>query len=110
MRAVQGVSDWDVREACDRIGVTCLEVAVPEEELPSDEVVERVIHLLARTGLRTLMFCEDGSRCAMLFAIHRVVNEHVPLEDALTEARRAGMPNTVGEAFVRAQVERNNFV
>ena len=42
----------------------------------------------------------------MFFAIHRVLNEGVPLEEALVEARSSGMRAGDPEEFVRAQVAR----
>jgi hypothetical protein len=43
----------------------------------------------------------------MFFALHRILNERVPVEAALVEARRAGMKPGAPEDFVRRTVERH---
>jgi protein tyrosine phosphatase (PTP) superfamily phosphohydrolase (DUF442 family) len=53
-----------------------------------------------------LIFCGTGGRSAMFFAIHRVVDQGVPLDQALLEARRAGMKPGAPADFVRRQTER----
>lgn len=69
--------------------------------------VERVLgELRRRAGKPHLFFCAHGDRAAMLFAIHRVLDADVPLEQALVDARRAGMKAGRSESFVREQVER----
>jgi hypothetical protein len=52
-----------------------------------------------------LMYCGTGRRCAAFLAIHRAADLDVPLDEAIAEARRAGM-RPEDEAFVQAQVER----
>ena len=70
--------------------------------------MDQVIDLLGETPRpRTLLFCRDGSVSAMLFAIHRRVNEDMPLGQAIAEARRSGMrTGAESEAFVRDHVLR----
>ncbi len=109
----------DLQEAADAAGLEWLQLPLPEGPLPEgdragprtsldselDRAVDRVLVQLA-SPVRTLMFCRDGSRSAALFAIHRVVDQGVPLEQALAEARRVGLTPGSGEALVRAQVAR----
>ncbi len=54
----------------------------------------------------TLMYCESGGISAMFFAIYRVVYEDVDVEEALIEARRAGMKPGPPEEFVLTHIER----
>lgn len=83
-------------------------IGVPVSAAARDRVA--LDHVLALLGEdqppRTLMFCEDGSVCAMLFAIHRVVHQGLPLADALLEARTAGLSGQPQEACVRSEVAR----
>lgn len=72
----------------------------------TDEAVDRVLSILREAGGPALLFCGTGGRCAAFVAIHLVVDEGVPLEEALVEARRAGMKPGEPEAFVRRQVAR----
>jgi protein tyrosine phosphatase (PTP) superfamily phosphohydrolase (DUF442 family) len=76
---------------------------VSRNDVP-DAVVDKVLEALAGDDVpKTLIFCGDGSRSAALFALHRVVNEKVPLEQALVEARSNGMRRGAPEEFVREQ-------
>lgn len=74
-----------------------------EEEIP-DGTVDRALELLA-DDKPTLMFCGDGARCALIIAIHRVVDQEVPIDRALLDARRCGI-DTDHEAFIRRQIDR----
>ena len=51
-----------------------------------------------------LVFCPDGSRAAMMFAIWRALDEGIGVDDAIVEARRSGMKPGAQESFVRLQV------
>jgi uncharacterized protein (TIGR01244 family) len=62
--------------------------------------------LLASKDKPTLMYCESGGISAMFFAIYRVVYEDVEVEEALIEARRAGMKPGPPEEFVLTHIER----
>jgi protein tyrosine phosphatase (PTP) superfamily phosphohydrolase (DUF442 family) len=97
---------YDLRAACERIGLYCLEAAPTQPGVLSDTCVDRALALLGDgSGEKTLMFCPDGSRSAAVFAIERVVREGMPLDQALLEAHRAGLPGGDDE-LVRAHVER----
>ena len=83
---------YDLRTVGQRLGLEVHEIGPRDSDLLGDGCVDRSLSLLSTTGtVKTLMFCLDGSRCAAVFAIHRVVQEGMPLEDALFEARRAGL-------------------
>ena len=99
---------YDLREACRQVGMEYYEVPPRDPAVLDDAAVDRALALLAEAesgAIRTLMFCSDGSRCAAVFAIHRVVRENMPLEDALLEARRAGLRSD-DEKVVRRHVAR----
>jgi protein tyrosine phosphatase (PTP) superfamily phosphohydrolase (DUF442 family) len=96
----------EVLDAGERLNLEVVQVPMGSETLDSADV-DRVLGLLGQADSpETLMFCEDGSVCATLFAIHRVVHQGWPLAEALAEARRAGMPALPGDARVRVEVER----
>lgn len=96
----------DADGACRRLGISYYHPEVPSSSDPSDELVDLVLATLARDDAEpTLMYCGSGRRCAMFLAIFRAIYVRVPLDEALVEARRAGM-RPQDEGFVRAQVER----
>jgi protein tyrosine phosphatase (PTP) superfamily phosphohydrolase (DUF442 family) len=63
-----------------------------------------LIQLRKHTRDSWLLFCGDGSRAAMLFAIQRALDEAVPVDQALAQARRAGMKPRHPEVFGHSQV------
>lgn len=62
--------------------------------------------LAASDNAPTLMFCDNGGVSAMFFAIYRVVFDGVLPEEALIEARKAGMKPGAPEEFVLRHIER----
>jgi hypothetical protein len=99
-------AELDLLGQCAQLELELRELGAPGDGTDTD--VARLLALLADEARpKTLLFCEDGSICAMLFAIYRVIHDGVALVDALSEARRAGMPEGAAEAFVRASVERH---
>ena len=98
---------YDVAAACKKLGIEYVSMSVESKKCIGDECVDRVLEELRRRSREPmLLFCGDGSRAAMLFAIHRTVDDGLALEQALVEARRAGMKPGHPEVFVRAQVVR----
>lgn len=71
-----------------------------DPEQPDPTVVERALAELRRPGSK-LIFCNDGGGAALILAVHRVREQGVPLEEALSEARRLGMKPGAPEEFVR---------
>ncbi len=103
------LGDLDLEGTCEALGFEeCISIEIPAGQAIAAEAVDQVIDLLGEPDRpRTLLFCRDGSVSAMLFAIHRRVNEDMPLEQAIAEARRSGMrTGAESEAFVRNQVLR----
>jgi protein tyrosine phosphatase (PTP) superfamily phosphohydrolase (DUF442 family) len=95
----------DVAEVCSGIGLAYhapLGGVVPPDDAQVDEFLAT---LEGEVGQPTLLFCASGSRCATFLAIYRASRVGVPLDQALAEARRAGM-RPQDEEFVRRQVMR----
>lgn len=96
-----------VASICERLELEYIDADLPDAPLPTPESVDLVLECLAADELApTLMFDGTGGRCAIYLAIHRIIKWQVPLEEALMEARRAGMKPGEPEQFVREQVER----
>jgi protein tyrosine phosphatase (PTP) superfamily phosphohydrolase (DUF442 family) len=98
---------YDVAETCRKLGIEYVALGVENKSSIADERVDLVIGELRRRAKEPmLLFCADSSRAAMLYAIHRSVDDGLALDQALIEARRAGMKPGHPEVFVRAQVVR----
>jgi protein tyrosine phosphatase (PTP) superfamily phosphohydrolase (DUF442 family) len=93
---------YDLAATCQRVGLECYTIGPRERGLLDDECVDRALALLGEDEREsTLMFCPDGSRAAAVFAIHRVVHERMPLDEALLEARRMGLRPDADEVVTR---------
>jgi len=104
-------TEVDLASACRSLGLEYLGGMIPVEELEGDDSVDLVLSWLGSPpddGEEpwTLMYDGTGGRCAAYLAIHRVVGQGVELDEALVEARRAGMKPGLLEELVRAQVAR----
>jgi protein tyrosine phosphatase (PTP) superfamily phosphohydrolase (DUF442 family) len=98
---------YDVQGTCERLRIEYVSINLESKSSIPDESVDRVLDELRRRAHEPLLlFCRDSSRAAMLFAIHRAIDDGLPLDQALVEARRAGMKPGHPEVFVRAQVKR----
>lgn len=101
------VEDYDVAAACQQLGLRYVPIELECRDCLDDSMVDRVLAELRDAHEEPLLlFCTNGSRAAMVFAIHRCIDDGVQLEQALTEARRAGMKPGSPERFVKRQVER----
>lgn len=101
------MQDYDVASTCQELGLRFVPIELDCRDCLDDGMVDAVLtELRAAQGEPLLLFCTNGSRAAMVFAIYRCIEEDVPIEQALTEARRAGMKPGPPESFVKKQVER----
>jgi hypothetical protein len=97
----------EVARACAEFGIEYVGMRCDNRDRMCDELVDRVLaELRQRSHEAVMLFSGDSSRAAMLLAIHRIVDEHLPIERALVEARRSGMKPGYPEIFVRSQVLR----
>jgi protein tyrosine phosphatase (PTP) superfamily phosphohydrolase (DUF442 family) len=98
---------YDVPAACATRNITYLRLEVKKSGSLPDETIDRVLAELRREDRGPLLiFCSDGSRAAMMFAIWRALDGRIGIDAAIVEARRSGMKPGVPESFVRLQVER----
>lgn len=96
-----------VRERCEELGLVYLTVPIKTASTTPPGTVDFVLSNLVKSdGTPTLMFCENGGVSATFFAIYRVVHDGVEVQEALIEARKAGMKPGAPENFVVEQVAR----
>ncbi|MFT7670359.1 MAG: hypothetical protein ACI8X5_003067 [Planctomycetota bacterium] len=100
-------ANCNVAKVCAVLGLEYLMASLNPNDLEANHCVDLVMGWLRNDGgAPTLMFDGSGGRCATYLAIYRSVFLKVPLEEALVEARRAGMKPGEPENFVRAQYDR----
>ncbi len=86
--------EWPEQRAVEEAGMTYESIPFRDADSLTDEVFDRVRLLLGdenekRAG--TLLHCRSSSRVAAVWLPHRVLDEGVPLETAIEEARIAGL-------------------
>lgn len=96
----------DAEAACRRLGLEYVHPEGIDGDETDDAAVDFVLATLSANAEQPiLMYCGTGRRCAALLAIYRATELGVPLDEAIAEARRAGM-RPEDAAFVGEQVER----
>lgn len=93
LRVPELQAGFDLPQTCARLGLEYVEIGLDEDGSLSDTSVDLALGLLEprQPQPRTLLFCADGSRAVLIFAIHRVVHEQMPVASALAEAHRVGL-------------------
>jgi protein tyrosine phosphatase (PTP) superfamily phosphohydrolase (DUF442 family) len=92
---------------CEQLGMEYLSVPIKAASNTRPGTVDFILsNLTSSEDKPTLMFCDTGGVSAMFFAIYRVVHDEVEVEEALVEARKAGMKPGDPEEFVLLQIER----
>ena len=98
---------FDVAQACRGVDLEYVRIAADGGCPIPDDAVDRTLAELRRPGRGpVLVFCGNGGRAAMVFAIWLALDRGLPLEEALVEGRRAGMKPGCPEEFVRRQAAR----
>ncbi len=99
--------EFDVASVCATLGMRFVPIDLECRDCLDDGLVDQVLAELREAHDEPLLlYCTNGSRAAMVFAIYRCIEDGVAIEQALTEARRAGMKPGAPEHFVRRQVDR----
>lgn len=96
----------DVAAICADLGLVHVQAPIDPTN-PDEAEMDRVLAALVEPERDALLLlCDDGARCATVFAIYRVVADGLELVDALEEARRVGLKPGTGERVVQRQIER----
>lgn len=88
------------------MGLTYQHTPIDPEVLANEQVDRALAALTEAAGHPTLMFCETGSRAAIVAALYRISKDPLALEQAILDARRAGMKPGTSEAALRRQAAR----
>lgn len=103
--AIDEAGPEGVQALCAELGLEFRRYRVRTPAFDDSEALAVVADLAAGTEAGdTLLFSQDGSLAAALFAVYRVRHDQVPIERALVEARRAGMRPGECEDLVRRLV------
>jgi len=98
--------EYDLAKVCSSYELGIIDLGVSDEGITSADVDFFLQQIDGAPEGDVLLFCGNGSRAAMLFAIYRATRVGVPVDEAIVEARRAGMKPGRPEEFIREQVAR----
>ncbi|MCH2105598.1 MAG: hypothetical protein MK291_03025 [Planctomycetes bacterium] len=99
--------DFDLGRACFEHGIDLYDLGLLGAEALTDRNADEALDLFRDEDHHPLLVvCGTGSNSATFFALWRALDHQMPLEEAIEEARRAGMRPGPLEAFIRAQHER----
>ena len=87
----EGEIDWDEEAAIKRAGIKFIEVPFRSPESLTDEVFDQIRELLSDPSETTLFHRGSANRVGGVWLPHRVLDQGVPLEQALTEAQKIGL-------------------
>lgn len=88
------------------LGMEYAHAPIDPEQLSDGEVDRALTALAAAEERPALLFCETGSRAAMVAALFRIERQPDSLERAIEDARRAGMKPGSSESALRRQAAR----
>lgn len=107
VRDTDALKDDQLESGCSARGLQYSRLYRVENDQLTDSLVDRLLAVLKqRKGESMLLVGDDLCTAACLLAVHRIMNEKIPLHAAIAEARLCGMKPGDPETFVRRQAVR----
>ncbi len=103
-----GEVPWDERGLVEGAGLDFVNVPFRDPELLSDAIFGEIRALLRQQEGPTLLHCGSANRAGAAWLPFRVLDQGVPVETALAEAREIGMRTPHYEGKALAYIERQS--
>lgn len=101
-----GEVDWDERAALEAAGIELLEIPLRAPDTFTDDAFSALRSQLSHRTAPMLVHCGSANRVGGLWIPYRVLDQGVPLERAVAEARTIGLRTPGYEQRARAYVAR----
>jgi uncharacterized protein (TIGR01244 family) len=101
-----GELKWDEKALVEAAGMEFLTVPFRAPETLTDELFDQVRALLAKDAAPTLLHCGSANRVGGAWLPYRVLDQGVPLERALAEAKQIGLRTVAYQERAVAYIER----
>jgi uncharacterized protein (TIGR01244 family) len=101
-----GEIDWDEAAALKETGIELIQVPFRSPDSLNDKVFDQIRKLL-KDPQPTLLHCGSANRVGAVWLTHRVLDQGVPLETALEEAKTIGLRSEDYEAKARDYIQRH---
>ncbi len=99
--------DFDERAVVEDLGLAYVHVPWNGPEELTDQVFERLREVLRTAERPLLLHISSSNRVGAVWIPNRVLDEGVPLEEAVAEARTIGLKSPAYEELARAHVRRH---
>ncbi len=104
-----GEIDWDEAAMIKDAGLEFVKIAFREPDTLTDEVFDKVRKLLNdKEKTPTLLHCGSANRVGAVWLVHRVLDEGVPLEKAVEEAKTVGLRSEAYLEKARDYIQRRD--
>ncbi|MFT5285665.1 MAG: hypothetical protein ACI8TQ_001830 [Planctomycetota bacterium] len=104
-----GELSWDEKAELAKVGVEYVSVPFRQPDSLTDEVFDRVRALLGDVSSPTLFHCGSANRVGGAWLPFRVLDQGVPLEQALAEAQMIGLSSAGYKDKAIAYIERERM-
>lgn len=98
--------DWDEAGSVRELGMRYLQIPVTVDTLSERDVDAFVAALADPANQPVFVHCHSANRAGALWALYRIRRDGLGLEEAIGEAKTAGMRSPKLEEFVRAHAQR----
>ena len=103
----EGENTWDEKAVVEELGLEFHRLGFLGPDTLSDLLLDEALKILAESKDKpVMMHCASANRVGAIWMAHRVVNEGLPVEEALREAKEVGLRTPSYEARVRDYIER----
>ena len=92
-----GEIKWDEQAAVEEAGLKFVHVPFRSPESLTDEVFDKIRKLLKDESTKTLFHCGSANRVGGVWLPYRVLDEGVPVETAMAEAKEIGLKSPMVE-------------
>ena len=101
-----GEVDWDEAAKAKATGLEFVSIPFAQPDSLTDKVFDQVRSLLKEADKKpTLLHCGSANRVGAVWLTHRVLDEGVPLETAIKEAKQIGLRSPAYEEKARAYIK-----
>lgn len=104
----EGEVPWDEKAAVEAAGMTFVNIPFKGEEALTDEVFDKVRAVLKDEEQKpVLLHCGSSNRVGAVWMTHRVLDDGLGIDEALEEAKTAGLRSEGYQKKAEAYIERN---
>ncbi len=105
-----GELTWDEKQLLEEAGIKYIAIPFRQPETLTDEVFDKVRDILKKSQQdekqKLLLHCGSANRVGAVWAAFRALDQNVPLDEAIKEAKEVGLRNPGYELRLKDYVRR----